>query len=281
MRLPLLRFLLALALPFAALRAASPAEQVFTVTGIIQGKLADGRVLIEHDEIPGYMAAMTMAFDVANPVEIAPLKIGDKVRFRYRVGASKAVAESFMVTGRAGPSAPPDKPAPPVRRVRAGDTVPAFNLIDEQGRPFTHQSLRDQFTVMTFIFTRCPVPEFCPAMAAKFGALQRALSDEASNPPPVRLVSVTLDPEYDRPDILADYGKAVGAKPGVWGFATGEKPEAAALARAFSVYTERNGVTLDHTLCTALIGPDGRVLEIWRGHGWNTDDVLKAVRAAR
>lgn len=251
------------------------AERLFTVTGIVRAKLDDGQLVIEHDEIPGYMAAMTMAFRLASPAEADPLQPGDAVRFRYRVGEKSAVAESFLVTGR---SAPPPAAAS-VRRLRPGDAVPAFHLLDEGGRPFTQEALRDRFTVLTFIFTRCPVPEFCPAMAAKFAALQDLLSRSPATPAPVRLVSVTLDPEFDRPEILTTYGRAVGARPEVWGFATGEKPAITALARAFSVFVERNGVTLDHTLCTALIGPDGRVIELWRGNAWKVEEVHQKILA--
>lgn len=280
MRLHVLRVLLIVIVGSALLRSET-AGKVYTVTGTIQGKLDDGRLIIEHEEIPGYMAAMTMAFDLADPAEAKALKIGDLVRFRYRTGGKKALAESFLITGHKTPLEKPAVPVAKIRRVRAGDEMPAFTLIDENGRPFTQETLRDQFTVMTFIFTRCPVPEFCPAMAIKFGALQRAVIDDKSLTTPVRLVSVTLDPEFDRPEVLAAYGKAVGAKPGTWSFATGETAEASALARAFSVYTERNGVTLDHTLCTGLIGPDGRVIELWRGNGWTIDDLLAKIRSSR
>jgi protein SCO1 len=91
-------------------------------------------------------------------------------------------------------------------------------------------------------------------------------------------LSITLDPEFDRPEILKAYGEAVGANPAVWQFATGTKDEIAALTKAFAVYNERNGATLDHTLCTALIGPDGRVIEIWRGNGFRTEEVLAMLR---
>ena len=275
-----LRVSLLLTVVFSA-AALSAAERVFDVTGVIVGRVADGRLIIEHDEIPGYMAAMTMAFSVADAKEAAALKEGDVVRFRYRVGETASVAESFMVTGRkaSAVAAQPAVARAPVKRLRAGDTVPAFELLDENGRAFTDAALRDRFTVVTFIFTRCPVPEYCPALAMKFGVLQDALRAEKALPAPVRLLSVTLDPEFDRPEVLAAYGKAVGARPSAWGFATGETDAVMALARAFSVYTERNGALLDHTLCTALIGPDGRVVEIWRGQAWNKDDVINAVRS--
>jgi protein SCO1/2 len=97
----------------------------------------------------------------------------------------------------------------------------------------------------------------------------------------VRLLSISIDPEFDRPEILKAYGAAVGADPAIWQFATGEKTEIARISADFAVFTERNGVTLDHTLCTALIDADGRVVELWRGSGWRADEVIAAlVRAA-
>jgi protein SCO1/2 len=229
------------------------------------------------------MVAMTMSFNTADKDASAEkLKIGDHLKFRFRVNDENSVADQFVVTGHTPP--PPPAPAPATSRrtarLRAGDAVPAFHLIDEAGAPFTHASFQGQYTVMTFIFTRCPVPEFCPAMALKFGALQKAVAEKPVSDTRIRLVSVTLDPEFDRPEILAAYGNAIGAKPERWNFATGTKPAIDALAKAFAVFSENNGVTLDHTLCTALIGPDGRVIELWRGHDWKPADILSAIATA-
>jgi len=267
--------IIALLLPSSLLAA----DRIFTVTGIIRGKLDDGQLIIEHHEIPGYMAAMTMAFTVAAPSETTALKSGDEVSFRYRISDEKSVAESFVIIGHK--DVPAVAATKEVRRLRAGDRVPEFHLIDESEHPFTNASFKNRFTVMTFIFTRCPVPAFCPAMAIKFGALQRYLLGDSVLASSVRLMSITLDPEFDRPDILVAYGEAVGAKPAIWGFATGDKAEAATLARTFSVFTERNGALLNHTLCTALIGPDGTVIDLWRGNGWKPDEVLTAIRTAQ
>jgi protein SCO1/2 len=276
-----IRLFLLIALLIASLRAETP-EQIYEVTGVVRARLDDGGVVIKHDEIPGFMAAMTMRFDPAEPKDTAQLKEGDLVRFRLRVTEESSVADRFVVTGKEAPadkivSAPSARPKIP--RVRPGEAAPAFSLIDETGAAVTTVSLQGRFTVVTFIFTRCPIPEFCPAISLKFAALQRALVADAALAPRVKLLSVTLDPEFDRPEILAEYGKAVGAQPAFWNFATGEKKEVEALSKAFAVFTERNGVTLDHTLCTALIGPDGRVVELWRGNGWKPEEILAAIRA--
>ncbi|MCU0792372.1 MAG: SCO family protein [Opitutaceae bacterium] len=278
MNLRILLLLSLLASPANAVFGGTASEKHFDVTGLIKARLDDGALVIQHEEIPGYMAAMTMRFTPANPHEAAALQPGDRVRFRYRVSDDKDVADRFVVTGKE--ELKPANHTVRTRRVKPGDTVPAFSLLDESGGTLTHDSLRGRYTVATFIFTRCPVPEFCPAMALKFGALQKALADDPALALRTRLLSITLDPEFDRPDILAAYGKAVGAKPELWNFATGDKSDLEALSRAFAVYTERNGVTLDHTLCTALIGPDGRIVEIWRGNAWSIDETLAAIRKA-
>ncbi len=115
-------------------------------------------------------------------------------------------------------------------------------------------------------------------MGVKFAALQRGIVSGGPDFSNRHLLSITLDPEFDRTEILAAYGAALGAKSQVWNFATGTKADIEELAHAFSVFTERNGVTLDHTLCTALIGPDGTIVEIWRGNAWSTDEILTAMR---
>src|SRR5687768_3236349 len=151
------------------------AEQIFDVTGVIRGHLEDGQIVIQHNEIPGYMPAMTMAFTLTDPREAAPLKNGDRVRFRFRVGDEKSSAESFTVTGHETPPAAVKSAASKSSRLRAGDTVQEFALRNENDQPLTAASLRGKLTVVTFVFTRCPVPEYCPAMALRFGQLQIAI----------------------------------------------------------------------------------------------------------
>lgn len=282
-----LRFFLIL--PLCTLLAdmlfSAAAEREFQVTGTVKARLDDGRVVIQHEEIPGYMAAMTMRFTPPSPSETEGLQAGDRVKFRYRVREGGSLADRFEVTAWAKPEsvAAPAAPAKAQRptRVRAGDAAPPFSLLNERNQPVSNESIRGRFTVVTFIFTRCPVPEFCPAMALKFGGIQEAVTSDASLAGSVRLLSVTLDPEFDQPDILAEYAKSVGAKPEIWNFATGEKAEVDALAKSFSVFAEFNGVTLDHTLCTALIGPDGRVIEIWRGNAWKPTEIVEVIKRTK
>jgi protein SCO1/2 len=250
------------------------------VTGVVVATPEGREVPIAHDDIPDYMPAMTMAFTLAGnePVRLAP---GDRVRFMLRVGSGPTVAEDVAVTGR-GAAIPGEAGAvgaPAAARLKRGDTIAPFALIDERGRGYTDADLRGHQTVVTFIFTRCPVPEYCPLVSARFKALQTTLARDRSLPRDAQLLSITLDPAFDTPAVLEAYGKAIGAEPGRWRFAGGDGAAVLQVARAFSVYVERNGALLDHTLATALVDRRGRIVEIWRGNGWRLDDVTAALRA--
>ena len=162
-----------------------------------------------------------------------------------------------------------------MRRLREGDAVPDFTLTRQDGGRITAADLQGRHTIVTFIFSRCPVPEFCPLIGRKFQALQRELPTIAKE---VRLLSITIDPEYDQPAILREYGKSLDADFSRWSFATGSSAQIEQLARLFAVRIERNSGSLDHALATALIGPDAKVIEIWRGNAWKPEGILARIR---
>lgn len=257
-------------------------EREFSVTGVVRLPVQNGQIMIEHDEIAGFMPAMTMPFLVADETVAAGLAIGDRVRFRFVVGDASR-ADRFEVVGREAPrieTAATLEDSTTVKRLKAGELVPDFNLIDHLGEPVTAEQLDDRLTLVTFIFTRCAVPEFCPAIMQRFAALQARIKEDGAMRERVRLLGVSLDPEFDRPEILRQYADATGVDAGQWRLATGDSCCVGLLAKAFSVHSEKRAGTLDHTLCTALIGPDRRVLEIWRGNGWKTDEVLAGITEA-
>ena len=270
---PLRVLLLLLIVPLGALRAFSEtSEKVFTVTGVVRLPYSEGSIRIEHEEIPGFMPAMTMPF-YTTAADASHLKVGDRVQFEFRVGAQSR-ATHFKKLPPSPSTNPPDRvaaPRPSSSRLRTGDPVPDFSLTSEDDQPLTADAFAGHHTVVTFIFTRCPVPEFCPLMSRKFQELQQASRDRNLG---LRLLSITIDPEFDRPDILRAYSKSLDADPATWRFATGSVEEIAKLSRAFAVRTEFNSGRLDHTLATALIGPDGRIVEIWRGNAWKPAEVL-------
>jgi protein SCO1/2 len=257
-------------------REAADGTRLLPVTGTVVAP-PDGRtVRVAHEAIPGYMPAMTMAFTLGDR-EAASLAAGDRVRFTLRVGDGATRMEGVTVIDRAVAAELPRAGTSRVVRLKRGDTIPGFALVDEGGRSFTDADLRGHATVLTFIFTRCPVPEFCPLVTSRFKELQAALARGRSASRSARLVSVTIDPLFDTPAVLRDYARAVQADAKIWRFASGDPEEIQRLARAFSVYVEQNGALLDHTLATALVDADGRVVEIWRGNGWKASEVLAAL----
>ena len=133
----------------------------------------------------------------------------------------------------------------------------AFSLTNQNGERISLDTFRGQPFVLTFVFTRCPVPNFCPRMSNNFEELQTAIKDRQRHACEDALLSITLDPDYDTPKVLSDYAGFHHADPKIWTFATGDEKEIDSLTRAFSVYRQTEGGTISHGLATALINRDG------------------------
>jgi protein SCO1/2 len=253
-------------------------ERVFTVQGVVRGPYDPGQksISIQHEEIPGFMPAMIMPF-LVDETDVADLRPGDRVVFEFRVG-EESRATAFRKVGVE--TSMPETPSSPrvSRRLKEGEVVPPVQLVDQDGAPFAADAFEGRLTVLSFMFTRCPVPEFCPLLATKYQNLQRALGASPDGTPAVQLLCVTLDPDHDQPAILRAYGDSLGADFSRWQFLTGERAEIENLTRLFAVRAETNGASIDHTLATALIGPRGELLEVWRGNAWKPEEVLTRVR---
>lgn len=168
------------------------------------------------------------------------------------------------VTGQAG------------KRLLAGDVVPDFSFTGHDGKPRNLASLRPQAVLMTFIFTRCTMMEFCPRMSFKFQQTRAAL-DASPHKADVELLSITLDPEHDTPAALAEYAMSFGAGAGGWTFATCQPAVLELLKQRFGVQAAATGPngSIEHNLITALVDGRGRVQMIWEGNAWTTADVIQ------
>ena len=155
--------------------------------------------------------------------------------------------------------------------------MPAFKLIDQSGHRISLDTFRGQPFVLTFVFTRCAVPNFCPRMSNNFEELQAAIKSGSGALATTRLLSITLDPKYDTPNILSDYAAFHHADPKIWAFATGDEKDVDSLTSAFSVYREREGGTIVHGLATALINSSGEIDRIWRGNAWTPAEVIETI----
>lgn len=275
---------LGLALIVALLAWRSGADRTFDVRGRVAGLGGDGRtVFVEHEEVPGYMPAMTMPFEAR--ADLPALDVGDAVAFRLVVGPEQAWIEGVeRLPDDAVPEHPAEGAAPtPLAGSGApllgpGDPVPDVRLTDQDGDAVQLSDYRGRALVLTFVYTRCPVPDYCPLMSRHFQRLQPALRRAYGNR--AQLLSVSFDPEYDTPEVLRDYARRYTDELTNWTFATARPAELARLTAPFGVFTEAEGEQIVHNLVTAVVGPDGRVVRLWRGNEWEPDEVTAAVARA-
>ena len=257
----------------------------YDTRGVVRGFSPDRSTIeIQHENIPGFMPSMTMPFVARDPKEIADLKTGDAISFRMAVTQKDFWIENVKKIRREDVNVAEPKRTAPVStehdaRLKEGDEMPPFSLTNQNGERISLDTFRGQPFLLTFVFTRCPVPNFCPRMSNNFEELQTSIKTGSGSLAKTRLLSVTLDPDYDTPKVLSDYAAFHHADPRIWTFATGDEKDIDSLTRAFSVYRQTEGGTISHGLATALINRDGRIERIWRGNAWTPAEVTQAVQA--
>jgi protein SCO1/2 len=266
-------------------------QQVFQVKGIVKKIEPDGKsVEIRHEEIPDYMPAMTMPFDVKNPAEIAGLKPGDAVSFRLTVTALDSWIDQIRPLSSAGtnfPAVAPTSGAAPAAIIAApeplqvGDMLPEYSFTNQLGHTVSTKQFKGQALALTFIFTRCPLPNFCPRMSSNFEDVQKKLMGRPNGPTNWHLLTISFDPEFDTPAILKAYADRFNAEPQRWDFLTGPVPEITALSQQFGQTFWREEGALNHNLRTVVINASGRVQNIITGNTWTSDELVEdIVRAA-
>lgn len=240
---------------------------------------ARGEVSVEHEEVKDYMAAMTMDFPVRDAEALKVLEAGDQLQAVLVVADDGSFwLDSPVITkGRAGePSTPPAGSHEP----QPGAQVPDVKLFNQDGRPVSTKQFKGRALVVTFIYTRCPVPNYCPLMSANFAQLNSAILADEGLRKRARLLSVTLDPEYDKPAVLKAYGATyAGGKFDNWDFATGDPAEVKRLAEFMGLTYKAEGDEVIHSLRTAVVTPDGKLYKLYRGNEWKPDEVLSDLRS--
>ncbi|MFA6544625.1 MAG: SCO family protein [Limisphaerales bacterium] len=257
--------------------------QTFQVRGQIRGLDMANRVIrIAHEEIPDYMPAMTMPLPVKDTALFKGLSKGDSVQFELTVteGDSWISHIQKILSEASAAIANPATSADYIRtneieRVQIGETVPDFKLVDQDGNDIRLRDLRGKVVVLTFIYTRCPLPNFCPLMSKNFADLERRLSKDFPNR--YQLLSITMDPGFDRPSVLKEYAARYDANTKNWSFATGDLQQIQFIAGLTGLYYVWEGGLISHDLRTVLIGPDGRLAHIWRSNVWTPYEVQRFV----
>ena len=254
-----MRLRLAAAIAALALAACGvDREQTYTVTGFVQSvDAAHEQVTVSHDEIPGFMPAMTMNFDVADAALLDGVAPGARVEFQLHRTETSLRIESLRVVA---PAAGADVPA--VEALAENEIAPGFELVDQDGRKARLSDWRGRAVLVDFIFTRCPGP--CPIQTARLVDVQRKLPPALAER--THFASITLDPAYDSGERLREYAASHQARFENWSFLTGEAAEVQAVLDAYHVGTIRKpDGSLDHVVATYLIAPDGRVARRYLG----------------
>lgn len=281
------------AAPSADTAAIQPAQaptgvRLFQVQGVVREIKEEGKIaVIRHEEIPGYMAAMTMSFDVKDPGEVKDVRPGDKVAFRMTVTETDGWIDQIHVLERGMPG----EPKPVVSEVRivreveeleAGDVMPDYPFVTESLRPIRLSKFKGQALGFTFIYTRCPYPTFCPRQTRQFAEAMERLAQALPGPAKRwHLLSISFDPAYDTPAVLYRYARQHGFDPGWWNFCTSETIEIDAITEQFGMIIARDGEGFSHNVRTVVVTPEGRIQKIFVGNEWTVDEfVAEMLKAA-
>jgi protein SCO1/2 len=240
------------------------------------------RVTVAHQEIPGFMPAMTMPFTVKEGWALSVLAPGQTLRATLVVENGRSWLEGITII-QGSPQGSAGATAPTVDEPKPGDGVPDFKLTNQGGVQIRLHQYRGQSLLITFIYTRCPLPDFCPRMSANFAQIHAALRKEPALLPRVHLLSVSFDTEFDTPQVLREYGEAYAGGSGAaefrnWEFATGAADEVKRLAHFFGLEYTKDSGQIVHTLRTALIGTDGKLVRLYHGNDWTPAEVLDQIR---
>jgi len=249
-------------------------------------------VTIDHEAVPGLMDAMKMRFSFKDHAVLDRLEPGDAVEGTLQVEKENGVVLDYRLRGLAV-----TRPAPPrrlvkgesadnlplrdqPRRLEIGDLVPDFTMTNQDGKAVRLADLRGNVVVLTFIYTRCPLPDFCPLMDRKFADLAQHLGNFPGRARLVRLISLSFDPDHDTPDVLRKHAQIRGAAPPLWSYAVASHDELAKIGAPLGLFYGPGKDDIAHNLCTAVIDRAGKLarLEVGTaGNKWETVSFLKTI----
>ncbi|MGA8151530.1 MAG: SCO family protein [Terriglobales bacterium] len=240
-------------------------------------------MVVDGDAVPGFMGAMAMPYKVKSPSELDSLSPGDSISAEIVVQNSDYWLEGVRVTRHA--SAAPPNPTTELQFPSSGEEVPDFDLTNQSGRHISFKQYRGKALLVTFIYTRCPFPDYCPRISGQFAEVNRQLAADAALSGKTHLLSISFDPEHDTPKVLQTYGLTwAGSKRSMffdhWEFAVPPAAELPKIANFFGLtYSQDSGV-ISHSLSTAVIGPDGKIFSWYHGSDWQASDLVKQAAAA-
>ncbi|NOT52980.1 MAG: redoxin domain-containing protein [Deltaproteobacteria bacterium] len=264
-------FFIGIALALLACQQAP--ERRYDVKGIVVAVDSQRKqITVEHEDIPGYMDAMTMPFSLTEEWPYKVLHPGDQVQAALVVQGDRSWLEELSITRSSATAAE----APQEGTSRDFSPYPAanFTLTDQDGQPLSLSDLRGKIVILDFIFTRCPGP--CPLLSLKFSQLQQKLGARFGKN--VMLLSISIDPRHDTPTVLKEYAQRYSANLTGWKFLVGSTKDTIMTASAFGADYEANqdGI-VDHRLVTCVIDREGNVIQEFSGTNYTVDEILAEI----
>ena len=255
----------------------SQAAQRYQVTGLILKIDRPHRNFVAScTAIPGYMEAMVMPFSVLQEKALDGLQEGKMVDFTLVVEAKDSHAEKIHIHEYQSAENEPilarrlqllskvGETDPAMSELAPGQRVPDFTFTDQANRPISLSQFSGKVVAVTFVYTSCPLPNYCFRLSNNFGRLQKRFAAQMGRD--LVLLSITFDPVHDRPEVLAKYGATWHADPNSWHFLTGSVADVQAVSRKFGVDSWPDESTLTHSLHTAVIGRDGKLAANFEGN---------------
>jgi protein SCO1/2 len=270
----------------AAACTGKPDRREYTLQGQVLAVTGDRhQATINHEEVKGFMGAMTMPYSVHDPKQLEGITPGDLINAKLVVLSNDAYLTDVKRVGQAPlPQAPVEAPAASsgFELLKPGEAVPAGKFVDQDGRRRGFSSFTGSTVLITFIYTRCPMPTFCPLMDQHFVAIQKRLNDDPAMKRRVHLVSVSFDPLVDTPPVLKAHAKKLGADLKTWTFLTGDRDDIDQFASRFGVSVARapnDQRDITHNLRTAIVDAGGKLVKVYIGNEWTPDQALADVKA--
>jgi protein SCO1/2 len=273
--------LLALVFVFGAVGGFRSSQKHYGLRGRVLAKSTD-QVTVNHEDISGFMPAMTMLYRVKDSAGLEQVQPGDSITADLVVDGSKNYwLEHLVITGSSGRES---ISATTPHELEPGDQIPDVQLINQDGKTIHLSEFKGKSVLITFIYTRCPFPTFCPLLSNEFASIQRGLLKTPENYKRTHLLSISLDPSHDIPPVLRKYGLGYlqndPAGFAHWDFVSTTPADLQKLATAFGlIYFEQDNQII-HSMQTVLLASDGTVAKIWPGNEWRQPEILDAMRQA-
>jgi protein SCO1/2 len=248
---------------------------------VISKKNATNEVEVKHEAIPNFMPAMTMTYKVPDSNAVAALQPGDAIEADVVVPKNGDPYWLDDVTITNTPQGP-IKAALAPRLLMPGDSIPDVAMTNQDGQTIHLSQFKGKAVLVSFIYTRCPQPNFCPRTSSQFAYVHDELAKKPKDYDKTHLLSISLDPGYDTAPVLRKYGLAYmnndAAGFAHWDFAATSPNDLATLAKAFGLEYFQQDNQIVHSMNTVLLGPDGNVARSWEGNEWKTGDALAALQ---